>query len=60
MRSTSVLTESASGSINADAFAKGFCDLLVLDTFEFKKLIDAHPHMKKIIEKTARERLFNT
>jgi CPA1 family monovalent cation:H+ antiporter len=42
---------------NAHVISSGFCDLLVLETAEFKKLVEAHPDMKEVIENTAQARL---
>ena len=41
---------------NADVFAEGFCDLLVLDRTAFQKLLADNPDLKATIEKVAAER----
>ncbi|NKC15161.1 MAG: cyclic nucleotide-binding domain-containing protein [Gammaproteobacteria bacterium] len=41
----------------ADVRAAGFCDLLMLSTVDFRKLMEANPEAMATIEKVAKERL---
>ena len=41
----------------ADVVAAGFCDLLVLTTDDFRKLLAADPQAKVAIERAAHERM---
>lgn len=42
---------------NADVVAEGFCDLLVLESAAFQKLLAANPDLKATIEAVANERM---